>query len=68
MKRAGITNYEFRHGGRHPRVVWLLPDGQERFYTFPGSLSDGQRGLQNLRSGLRKALNRKFRAGGLCDE
>lgn len=55
MARLGITDYEFRRGGKHLRVVWTR-DGQSRFYVFPSSPSDGQRGMQNMLAGLRREI------------
>lgn len=57
LTRAGVTDYAFQHGGKHPRVAWTH-GGRRRFWVFPSSGSDGQRGLRNMLAGLRRAIGR----------
>ena len=55
LERAGVSEFDFTHGGKHPRVTFTVA-GQERFYVFPNSPSDSQRGVLNAVAGLRKML------------
>jgi hypothetical protein len=55
MARAGITNYEFEHGGKHPRVVWVQGK-QRKFYVYPASPSDSRHGILNMLADLRREL------------
>ena len=55
LLRAGVTDFEFQHGGKHPRVVYMH-EGQRRMFVFPASPSDGRHGLRNAVADFRRHL------------
>lgn len=58
IERAGITDYTFEYGGKHPCVLFEV-NGVKRKITFPKTPSDSQHGLMNAVSGIRKTLGTK---------
>jgi hypothetical protein len=53
--RAGVTDFEFQEGSKHPRVVFQI-NGEKRMYVFPSSPSDSQHGMRNAIGDIRKML------------
>lgn len=54
LDRAGITEYEVAHGGKHPRLIYMH-NGQRKIAVFPSTPSDPY-GLLNKVAFLRREL------------
>jgi len=66
LARAGVTEYEFQYGGKHPRIVFWH-NGKRVMYVYPASPSDTNRGILNAVSGIRKLLGLAAPARGKSD-
>ena len=55
LREAGARDIVVIQGAKHPRVQWTGRNGQRRFYTLSGTLSD-RRGLANARADVRRLL------------
>lgn len=55
LERNGIHDWSIDKTGAHPKIIFTHK-GRSRFYVFPGSPSDGSRGLKNAVSDLRRMV------------